>query len=382
MSDLTKPSSALAQVRFVIGVAAGKGGVGKSSVALNLAIGFAKKGYRVGILDADIYGPSIAKMMGQGTFPRPHAQDPEMISPGVCWDIKWISAGHFQEENQSFTIRAPIATNIIEQFLYQVDWGCLDILLIDFPPGTGDIQITLAQKVSFSGIVLVTTPQDIALLDVKKALHQFLNFKIPMIGIIENMSYFQNPETKQKHYPFGQGGGEKLSQEFAIPLLGQIPLHPLISEFNDRCQSLFDHESNIKDVFISIIEKMNDFLQNQALASIAHTFELVWGSGNKIELTQNKSFSNQEILSIYQDDPLHFMIEWLDGKQSRIPLSKLQAGCPCMRCKQSKDMPFRKEEAVSAIRLYNYGRYALKVEFTSGCSRGVYPFSLLRDISS
>lgn len=380
MSDSIKPSSTLAQVRFVIGVAAGKGGVGKSSVALNLAIGCAKKGYRVGILDADIYGPSIAKMMGHGSLPKAHDQDPEKIMPGLSWDIKWISAGHFQEENLSFTIRSPIATNIIEQFLYQVDWGNLDILLVDFPPGTGDIQITLAQKVSFSGIVMVTTPQDIAILDVKKALHQFLNFKIPIIGIIENMSYFEDPNTKQKHYLFGQGGGEKLSQEFAVPLLGQIPVDPLISNFNDSCQSLFDHESAIKEVFNSIIAKMGDFLQDGAQAAGSHTFELVWGLGTKIDLNQNKSFSNQEILSIYQDDPLHFMIDWRDGKQSRIALSRLQALCPCMRCQSKNVKAFRKEEPVSAIRLYNYGRYALKVEFTSGCSRGVYPFSLLKDI--
>lgn len=382
MSDSTKPSSALSQMRFVIGVAAGKGGVGKSSVAVNLAIGFAKKGYRVGILDADIYGPSIAKMMGQGTLPAIHEQDLEKIVPGTNWGVKWISAGHFQEENQSFTIRAPIATNIIEQFLCQVDWGSLDILLIDFPPGTGDIQITLAQRVSFSGIIMVTTPQDIALLDVKKAIHQFLNFKIPIIGIIENMSYFEDPKTKQKHYLFGQGGGEKLSQEFAIPVLGQIPVHPLISDLNDRHLSLFDHESNIKDVFSSIIMKINDFLEDESQSSIFRSFELVWDSGAKIELSRNNSFSNQGVFSIYQEDPLHFMIEWSDGKQSRIPLSRLQALCPCMRCQQSKLKSFRKEEPVSAIRLYNYGRYALKVEFTSGCSRGVYPFSLLRDIDS
>lgn len=213
----------------IIGVAAGKGGVGKSTLTVNLARAFKQQGLKVGILDADVYGPSIRKMLPETILP---VQKGERIFPGEAEGIKVISIAHFNKLNEALIVRAPIACKIVTEFLDFVDWGDLEFLLIDFPPGTGDIHLTLSQKAKISGVVMVTTPQEVALMDVQKAIQMFDVVNVPILGIIENMSYLDF--GKERAYPFGKGGGKKLADDNDLPFLGSIPIKESISLNSDK----------------------------------------------------------------------------------------------------------------------------------------------------
>ena len=213
-------------IKKVIAIAAGKGGVGKSTATVHLACALRKQGLSVGILDADLYGPSVRKMLREE---RPPSQKEGFFYPALSQGIKIMSMSFFRKEAESAAIRAPIANGIIAEFLKNVVWGELDALLIDFPPGTGDIQLTLCQKASISGALLITTPQDVSLIDVQKCAHLFSQMNVPLIGIVENMSWFA-PTDGAQYFPFGKGGGERLARGLGIPLLGNIPLDPSIAE--------------------------------------------------------------------------------------------------------------------------------------------------------
>ncbi len=219
----------LSQVGSVIAVASGKGGVGKSMVAVNLAITLARKGYRVGVADADIYGPSIPKMTGtEGVQPEAEIDgEKQLLLPVEKYGVKWMSIGYFAPPAQALVWRGPMASNALRQMILQVKWGSLDFLLIDMPPGTGDIQISLVNDIPLDGVFVVTTPQKVALADVEKSIDMFLNPKIGkhIFGIIENMSWFTPAELPDhKYYIFGQGGAQTLADKYHLPLIAQIPI--------------------------------------------------------------------------------------------------------------------------------------------------------------
>lgn len=224
-----RKDSILPEVKNTIAVASGKGGVGKSTVAVNIAVALSKLGAKVGLIDADIYGPSVPLMLGINNKPHIY-QD---ISTGKMlplenYGIKVISIGFLIDEDAPVIWRGPMASGAIKQFMSDVNWGELDYLIFDLPPGTGDIQLTLVQTIPLTGAVVVTTPQDVSLLDVKKAMRMFQRVNVPIFGIIENMSYFIAPDTGKRYDIFGSGGGEKLSKELSVPMLGQIPINPNI----------------------------------------------------------------------------------------------------------------------------------------------------------
>ncbi len=224
-------SGALDQVRHLIAVGSGKGGVGKSTVALNLALALAQDGHKVGIVDADVHGPSLQQMTHTG---RPTMTDDDLLVPPEYEGVKVMSIGMFAAPGQAQLMRGPMVTQVIRQFLTQVVWGELDYLIIDLPPGTGDIHLTLAQMVPLSGAVLVTTPQEVSLIDVRKAVHMFKTVNVPVLGIVENMSYFICDGCEKKHYVFRQGGGKKLAAEAQIPLLAELPLDPRVADSGDE----------------------------------------------------------------------------------------------------------------------------------------------------
>ncbi|HWJ06231.1 MAG TPA: iron-sulfur cluster carrier protein ApbC [Steroidobacteraceae bacterium] len=220
-------------IRNVIAVASGKGGVGKSTTSVNLALALALDGARVGILDADIYGPSQPRMMGlQGE--RPTSKDGRRIQPLEAYGVKVISIGFLVEEEQPMVWRAPIVTQALTQLINDTDWGDLDYLVIDLPPGTGDIQLTLSQRVPLSGAVIVTTPQDIALLDARKGLRMFQKVNVPVLGIVENMSTHVCSNCGHEEPIFGSGGGERMAQQYGVELLGQLPLDIRIRRETDE----------------------------------------------------------------------------------------------------------------------------------------------------
>ncbi|MBR6346869.1 MAG: Mrp/NBP35 family ATP-binding protein [Bacteroidales bacterium] len=228
----------LRNVRHIIGIASGKGGVGKSTVAVNLAIALARQGFRVGLADADIYGPSVPLMTGTvgAVLPAEQQDGKEIIIPAEKYGVKWVSIGYFADPSQALIWRGPMACGALKQMILQVRWGELDYLLIDMPPGTGDIHISLLQEIPMEGAVIVTTPQKVALADVEKGVDMFRNKNInrPVFGLVENMAWFTPAEhPDEKYYIFGKDGGAEMAKHFDIPLLARIPLVKSICEGGD-----------------------------------------------------------------------------------------------------------------------------------------------------
>lgn len=228
--------AAIPGVANVVAVAAGKGGVGKSTVAVNLAVALAQEGAQVGLLDADVFGPSIPLMLGVNRQPEAFEDErgQAMMVPLEAHGIKLISIGFLVEESQPVIWRGPMVTQLLRQFLYNVAWSPLDYLVIDMPPGTGDVALTLAQSLPLTGALIVTTPQMVATADVIKAMQMFRKVNVPLLGLVENMSYFIAPDTGNRYDIFGTGGAARLAEQLSVPLLGQIPLGTSVREGGDQ----------------------------------------------------------------------------------------------------------------------------------------------------
>ncbi len=211
------------EVRHTLAVSSGKGGVGKSTVAVNLAVALRQSGATVGIIDSDVYGPDVPMMLGSRG--RPGMFDNKII-PVEAHGLKMMSIGLLVNDREPLVWRGPMIHSFIQQMLRDVMWGALDYLIFDMPPGTGDAQLSLSQVIPLSGVVMVTTPQEVALLDVRKAIGMFQRLNVPMLGVVENMSYFVAPDTGTRYAIFGEGGGRRIAEEYGIPLLAQIPLDP------------------------------------------------------------------------------------------------------------------------------------------------------------
>lgn len=225
-----KKKTSIPGVKHIIAVGSGKGGVGKSTVSSNLAISLSKQGYKVGLCDCDLYGPSTAIMFG--TDQQPLANENDEIIPIEAHGIKLMSMGFLLEDSSPVIVRGPLATRYTQQFLRQVEWGELDYLILDLPPGTGDIQLTIVQTVQLDGAVIVTTPQEVALIDARKAITMFSKVNVDILGLVENMAWFECPEGKKYHI-FGNGGGIEEAKKLKIPVLGQIPIDQSTRECAD-----------------------------------------------------------------------------------------------------------------------------------------------------
>ncbi|MDB4299549.1 iron-sulfur cluster carrier protein ApbC [bacterium] len=224
--------------KYVVAIASGKGGVGKSTVAVNIAAALVKLGHKVGLLDADIYGPSQRQMLGVAESVTPEQQDGKYLLPIMAHGIAAMSMGFLTSERTPTVWRGPMASGALVQMLEQTLWGDLDILLIDMPPGTGDIQLTLSQKVTLSGAVIVTTPQDIALLDARKGIEMFNKVSVPILGLVENMAVHICAQCGHKEHIFGEQGGQQLAGEYHIPVLASLPLSLRTRENSDAGQPL------------------------------------------------------------------------------------------------------------------------------------------------
>ncbi|MBS3905043.1 MAG: P-loop NTPase [Simkania sp.] len=327
-------------IKHLLGIAAGKGGVGKSTVTANLALAFSRQGKKVGVLDADLYGPSIPHMLPEERLPEQNPEDAEKIFPAISQGIKTISMAYFRKHQEASILRAPIANAAIRQFLHSVEWGDLDILLIDFPPGTGDIQLSLAQQGYLTAALVVTLPQMLSLIDVRKAASLFEYTRIPLLGIVENMQGL-----------FPGNAGEALSQELGTPLLASIPYDPLVCTCADEGKSLFDLE--IKGLAAKAFEALSE----------------------SIECELARFSCAQEEVNAFLKDSATLSLEWADGLSQEIDLGELQEHCPCIRC---QECPGKIERPTYAKNVTKMGRYALSVQFATGCSRGIYPIKMLR----
>ncbi len=239
---LGRKTELLKDVRHIIAVASGKGGVGKSTTTANLAVALAQTGAKVGILDADIYGPSMSIMFK--VREAPVLDDKQKLHPVVVNGIKIVSMAMFADDEKPVIWRGPMVSQMIQNFVHNVVWGELDYLLIDMPPGTGDVQLTLTQTAPISGGVIITTPQEVSVLDAKKGLKMFQKVSVPVLGVIENMSYFICDNCSKKHYIFRQGGGQRIAQSLGLPFLGEIPIEPEVSEGGDMGTPIVEKNPN------------------------------------------------------------------------------------------------------------------------------------------
>jgi len=267
MQNTNMQNSILPSVKFTIAVSSGKGGVGKSTVAVNLAVALAKKGYKVGIIDADIYGPSVPTMLGAANDKPKLVKIAEKnrLLPVVKYGIKMMSIGFLVDPNEAVVWRGPMAASALKQFMSDVEWDELDFLLYDMPPGTGDIQLTLTQSIPLTGSVIVTTPQEISLIDARKGAKMFEKVNVPVLGIIENMSYYSNPDGSKEHI-FGEGGGKKLSEEMGITFLGEIAINTAVRIGGDEGKPIVlgKPESTEAKQFVSIARELAEQVKNRA----------------------------------------------------------------------------------------------------------------------
>jgi ATP-binding protein involved in chromosome partitioning len=249
-------------VRHTIAVASGKGGVGKSTVAANLAMALAAQGHKVGLMDADIYGPSVPMMMGLTTV------DPQTTQfPLEKYGVKLMSMGFIVDPDKAVIWRGPMVHKSVTQFLQDIDWGHLDYLVIDLPPGTGDAQLTLTQTAPLTGAIIVTTPQDVSLIDARKGLRMFEQVRVPVVGIVENMSYLICDQCGKRHDIFRSGGGEKLAKELGVPFLGAIPLDPSVAVQGDAGDPIVHHspDSPISHIYLRLAGAVKQRLEHASL---------------------------------------------------------------------------------------------------------------------
>ncbi len=333
-------------IKNIIAVAAGKGGVGKTSISLLIAELLKKRGHAVGLFDADLYGPSIGCLLQPDS--TPYNKEAKVV-PAICRGIKYISSAFFGYDKNPATIRAPVANQMINQFIHQVEWGFLDYMIVDFPPGTGDIQLTLMQQLKFDGAILVSTPQLVALKDVEKAYLMFSSMNVEVLGLLENMSFLDLPK---KIYPFGKGNSKTFCIENKIELLGQLPIDESLSKGLDENKSLvLEASKRTVEILDKALGKVLD-----KLAKVEPSIErVVWDRGCT-----------------------SFSIIWKSGRKQTFDLNTVQSHCPCSRC--SKKNQHTKNESLSVFSIEEVGMYALQVEFNFGCSKGVYPFTLLKKL--
>jgi ATP-binding protein involved in chromosome partitioning len=354
-------------VKNLVAVASGKGGVGKSTVASNLALALARTGAAVGLMDADVYGPSIPRMLGvQGRQPETDPVSKKMI-PFEKHGIKFMSVGMLQQESDTALIwRGPMASKLIQQFLAGVEWGALDYLLIDLPPGTGDIQLTLTQSVPLAGAILVTTPQDVARHITQKGLRMFQQVQVPIIGIVENMSGFVCSHCHEVTPIFKKGGGRNMAAELAVPFLGEIPLEPLIAEDGDRG--------------VPTVAAHPDSASGKAYALMA----LQVGAQLSIINAATAKITSRPHEVDTQDDKVT-VITWDDGKVTRYPNRFLRSMCPCASC-VNEDTGERMinletiDPEVKITAVDPVGRYALRFQWSDNHGTGLYSFDTLRKL--
>jgi len=351
-------------VKNVVAIASGKGGVGKSTATTNLALALASTGARVGILDADVYGPSIPGMLGCTEGPRPDAEG-RMIPP-LAYGVKVMSVAMLVKEDEAAIWRGPIVSRILQQFLAAVDWGQLDYLLMDLPPGTGDVQLTLTQSAPLNGAVIVTTPQDVALRIARKGLRMFQKVNVPVLGIIENMAGFVCPNCSAVHNIFRKGGGERTAREMGVPLLGSIPLDPRMVEAGDMGKPLvaLDRNSPGAKAFEAVARNM------AAQLSI-------------VNLKQSEVKNKPK--EVHLHDRVPPMIFWDDGSMTVYDHKALRFACPCASCRNEMtgERMLRESDIAPDIRVIDVravGHYGQNLVFSDGHSSGIYTHDLLRTL--
>jgi ATP-binding protein involved in chromosome partitioning len=351
-----------AGIQSMIAIASGKGGVGKSTVAANLAVALKRTGAAVGLCDADVYGPSQGTMFGVNQ--RPEADQDRRLIPVEAHGVKLMSMGLLTNKETPVIWRGPMATKLIQQFMAGVAWGELDYLIIDLPPGTGDVQLTLTQSVPLTGAVIVTTPQDVALTIAEKGLRMFQPVQVPVLGVIENMSYFECSHCQERTYIFSRGGGERICTELGLPFLGGIPIEPEVVAAGDEGEP--------------IVARNPDSAASRAYLEIAKRLAAA------VSIVKHESASPVRPQEINEGEG-KLRIVWADGHESRYPFELLRNHCPCAVCVDEwtgkrKNLVLLLPSNFRPLAVNPVGNYAIQISWSDGHNTGIYSFSGLREL--
>jgi len=373
----------------MIAISSGKGGVGKSTVTANIAVAMAGAGLAVGVVDADIYGPSIPGMLGiAGDKP---AMTPEgKVIPAEAHGVKVISMAMLSDDDKPAILRGPMVTKYLQMFVRQVDWGALDVLLFDLPPGTGDIQLTLAQAFPLAGAVVVSTPQDVSLKIARRGLRMMEQVNVPIIGIVENMSGFTCPTCGTLTHIFHEGGGEAIAQELGVPFLGKVPLDPAVVDCGDDGIPLVMSApgSPAAIAYARIAATLARVGGDMGGIATPFAWTLTDGTGKPAPaLAPPVPDGPTDRLRSLDDDAVGLVLCWADGYEQHLSPRDLRLACACAQCREEMTgakllIPDRVPLDIRITRIWSVGNYALGMAFSDGHDTGIYTFKSLRMMRS
>ncbi len=371
----------------MIAISSGKGGVGKSTVTANIAVAMVQAGLRVGIVDADIYGPSIPGILGAPA--RKPAMTPDgRIEPAEAHGVKLISMALLSDDDTPAILRGPMVTKYLQSFVRQVDWGPIDLLLLDLPPGTGDIQLTLAQAFPLTGAVVVSTPQDVSLKIARRGLRMMEQVKVPILGVVENMSGFTCPSCGTVTHIFHQGGGAAIAQDIGVRFLGQVPLDPGIVDSGDEGVPLVisTPDSPAASAYHQIAAALSgDAATGHGIAT-PFTWSLHDGSGKPAPTTATPDGAAERLAAL-DHAPGQLHLTWADDTRQTLGTRDLRIACPCAKCRDEMTGARLLDPASVGLdtditRVWSVGNYALGMAFSDGHDTGIYTLKALRAMAS
>jgi len=370
----------------MIAISSGKGGVGKSTVTANIAVAMADAGLRVGVVDADIYGPSIPRMLGVASR-KPAMSPDQKVIPAEAHGVKVMSMAMLSDDDSPAILRGPMVTKYLQMFVRQVDWGALDVLLLDLPPGTGDIQLTLAQAFPLAGAVVVSTPQDVSLKIARRGLRMMEQVNVPILGVIENMSGFTCPDCGTVTHIFHQGGGEAIARELGVDFLGKVPLDPTVVDCGDEGRPLVRAapDSPAAAAYQSIAATLAGTAGD--IAGIATPFVWTIGedAGNPAPAPVSSGGPADRLAALGHAQGA-LLLRWADGKDQRLTDRDLRLACQCAQCRDEMSgkrllNPENVPLDISLTRVWSVGNYALGMAFSDGHDTGIYTFKALQKMA-
>ncbi len=375
-------------IRHLIAIGSGKGGVGKSTVSVNLAFALQQIGGRMGLADADVFGPSIPGMLGLPTGQQPVMTPDGKIVPADRHGLKVMSMGMLTNDDKPAVLRGPMVGKYLQMFIGNVQWGTLDYLLLDLPPGTGDTQLTIAQSFPLSGAVIVTTPQDVSLKIARRGLRMFEMVHVPILGVIENMGTFTCPHCGKGTDIFRHGGGERMSRELDVPFLGAIPLDAEVVTSGDEGRPIVLDKptSVVARAYLAIATDLAGRLQElptTALKPFEWTWESSGGEPAWRESGVRASGSRTTAIGFRRRDARTLSVLWEDGRRDDFDVRDLRLACPCAACVEEMSGrvlldPNRVRPDVTPLTITSTGNYAIKIHWNDGHSTGIYSFERLR----
>lgn len=381
----------MAHLGQIIAVASGKGGVGKSTLSTNLALALAAQGAAVGLVDADLYGPSVPGMLGIKTGKNPSMSRSGKVTPGQAHGIKVISMGMLTDDDKPAILRGPMVSKYLRMFILEVDWGKLDYLILDLPPGTGDTQLTLAQSFPLTGAVIVSTPQDVSLKIARRGIRMMEQVKVPILGIVENMSGFTCPSCGKVTHIFHQGGGEKIAASLGVPFLGAVPLDPAIVDCGDDGRPLViaHPDTPAAQAYRDIAATLSGRVR--AEPGLPASFDWQWADDastpKPAPVTGHPGGAAEVPVALHRRDARTLVVRWQDGHDQQIDARDLRLACRCAACIDEMSgravlNPSTVPLNITPTRIWSLGNYAIGVSFSDGHQSGIYTFGHLRGMTA